>query len=146
MSNIKNILIKTPVKNNINSNQKLIVKKSIQNNDFFNIKHNNKIQNINSKSQNLNTYKKNRKYKLSNKLVNKKNKKKIRLITRTLKDIKNNVETKKKLYRNLMNMSKKQLKDNLIKKGLLKNNKVPLYILRDIYLNPELIENINIIS
>ena len=46
-----------------------------------------------------------------------------------------------------MNLSKKQIRNILIRKGLIKkNSKAPLEVLKDIYLNSKLIGDINVIQ
>ena len=77
----------------------------------------------------------------------KKKEKYIKLIIDSDNDVKGRIETKKKFHNKLMNLSKKQIRNILIRKGLIKkNSKAPLEVLKDIYLNSKLIGDINVIQ
>ena len=77
----------------------------------------------------------------------KKKEKYIRLIIDSDNDVKGRIETKKNFHNKLMNLSKKQIRNILIRKGLIKkNSKAPLEVLKDIYLNSKLIGDINVIQ
>jgi hypothetical protein len=126
INNINKPIIKSTINRNINNINKPIIKSTI--NRHFRNNYRNINRNINRKTK----IKKNR-Y--------------IRLLVDSNNDIKGRINKKEKLKKDVLKMSKKELKELLLNKGLIKkNSKAPMKVLTDIYLHSNFLGDINIIT